>query len=112
MTFLYSSSFYTYTAVHCVLILWIVIILGIPTYFLSVSDQGGGQAVCSMMMVDGVTGMIAPSWALLVSIRDHSTPAQTGNSSSSQPEISLRPHMTLIGSMTGISQSPAPFING
>ena len=65
-----------------------------------------------VLMVDGVTGMIAPSWALLVSIRDHSTLAQTGNSSSSEPEIRLRPHMTLIGSMTGISNYPLPFING
>ena len=62
-------------------------------------------------MVDGVTGVIAPSWDLLVSIRDHSKAATRGNSSSSELEIRPRPHMTLIGFMTGSSESPLLFIN-
>ena len=62
-------------------------------------------------MVDGVTGVIAPSWDLLVSIRDHSKAALRGNSSSSELEIRPRPHMTLIGFMTGSYESLLLFIN-
>ena len=64
-----------------------------------------------LLMVDGVTGVIAPSWDLLVSIRDHSKAATRGNSSSSELEIRPRPHMTLIGFMTGSSESLLLFIN-
>ena len=45
----------------------------------------GGGVHYGVLIVDGVTGMIAPSWALLVSIRDHSE-ARINNSSSGDEE--------------------------
>ena len=55
------------------------------TLYIILFHRRGGGVHYGVLIVDGVTGMIAPSWALLVSIRDHSE-ARINNSSSGDEE--------------------------